>query len=193
MPPRSAPLPGPAPVAKNGMFGACGRGGGAAGACWACAADAASNADANAETATNFTPHIGSPPWVLRFEFRKRSDFATQPEARNVGNIRRTAVLRAPATSTTTGARIRTNGREASRGQGHEAYSSRGSDGVRGTGIRIAHRLGAVLSDAAGPRRRAVRAGRPDRHLRAADRAEALRAARQAILYRERRRRERRH
>src|SRR5258707_12228131 len=29
MPPRSAPLPGPAPVTKNVMFGACGNGGGA--------------------------------------------------------------------------------------------------------------------------------------------------------------------
>src|SRR6186713_2205062 len=37
MPPRSAPLPGPLPVTKNVMFGACGSCGGAAGCCCATA------------------------------------------------------------------------------------------------------------------------------------------------------------
>src|SRR4051794_16884440 len=84
MPPRSAPLPGPLPVTKNVMFGACGSGGGAAG-CWACALDAAST-DANAETTTNLTPLIGSPPSSFGLDRHQRNDFALQPKARNDGN-----------------------------------------------------------------------------------------------------------
>src|SRR5262245_24979292 len=38
MPPRSAPLPGPAPVTKNVILGACGNCGGAAGAAGCCCA-----------------------------------------------------------------------------------------------------------------------------------------------------------
>src|SRR6187399_2044965 len=46
MPPRSAPLPGPAPVTKNVMLGACGSGGGGAGCCWARAPDVTPSASA---------------------------------------------------------------------------------------------------------------------------------------------------
>src|SRR5256885_490770 len=50
MPPRSAPLPGPAPVTKKVISGACGNCGAGAACCWASAADAA-NSDASAMTA----------------------------------------------------------------------------------------------------------------------------------------------
>src|SRR4029078_7097880 len=46
MPPRSAPLPGPAPVTKNVMLGACGNWGGGAGCCWARAPDVIPSASA---------------------------------------------------------------------------------------------------------------------------------------------------
>src|SRR5262245_61751057 len=46
MPPRSAPLPGPLPVTKYVMFGACGSCGGAGGCCCALTPDATPSASA---------------------------------------------------------------------------------------------------------------------------------------------------
>src|SRR5262245_42625881 len=46
MPPRSAPLPGPAPVTKNVILGACGNCGGAAGCCCALTPDVTPSASA---------------------------------------------------------------------------------------------------------------------------------------------------
>src|SRR5262245_66352361 len=46
MPPRSAPLPGPAPVTKNVILGACGNCGGAAGGCCALTPDVTPSASA---------------------------------------------------------------------------------------------------------------------------------------------------